>query len=277
MTVTRILPTSGSGAAYMAKVKEEVEALWAAASCPLTGAAGTNTITAQALYPLDANRAGQKFTFLPANANTGAVTLNIDGMGALPLTDETGAALPAGRLSPSRVEQIVNMGAQFRLLASGGSGSAQTLLRAVFALQQPKGTHGGSATGAARTRYPFNATVLNDIPGLSIDTVTNIGRLTVPAGTFDIEARCLFYGTGHGGIYLRNITDAADVTGLVRSSMISPGHAHLAGKATFAVSKQIEIQYYCNNSRATDGLGIAINDGGNAAEQFGWIEFRSQQ
>lgn len=49
----------------------------------LSSVLGTNTITARvSSLPLSAYATGQVFTFLPSNANTGAATVNIDGVGA---------------------------------------------------------------------------------------------------------------------------------------------------------------------------------------------------
>lgn len=57
----------------------------------LSSTLGTNTLTARiAALPLSAYAVGQVFTFFPAQQNTGAVTLNIDGIGA-------GAVQNAGR------------------------------------------------------------------------------------------------------------------------------------------------------------------------------------
>jgi hypothetical protein len=44
--------------------------------------AGTNTITAVAAPVIPAYAAGQLFSFIPANTNTGATTINIDSLGA---------------------------------------------------------------------------------------------------------------------------------------------------------------------------------------------------
>ena len=65
----------------------------------LTGTAGTNTITATAT-PTPAYTIGQRFTFLPANTNTGATTLNISSLGA-GAVQWGGAALVGGELVAS--------------------------------------------------------------------------------------------------------------------------------------------------------------------------------
>jgi hypothetical protein len=64
----------------------------------LGSVAGTNTITATAATTLTAHVAGDLLTFVPANDNTGAVTLNVDtiGAGAVQLN---GAALVGAELN----------------------------------------------------------------------------------------------------------------------------------------------------------------------------------
>lgn len=64
----------------------------------LASVAGTNTITASMTPDLDAYAAGMRVIFTPANTNTGATTLNIDGLGALDVQKFSGTALVAGDL-----------------------------------------------------------------------------------------------------------------------------------------------------------------------------------
>lgn len=64
----------------------------------LKSIAGTNTITADMDPELGAYSAGMMVVFTPANTNTGATTINIDGLGALDIQKESGGALIAGDL-----------------------------------------------------------------------------------------------------------------------------------------------------------------------------------
>jgi len=269
MTASRTTPLSGNGATYVGRVKEEVEALAQFSNCPLTSLAGVNTITATALYALDMNRAGQKFSFLPPAPNTGNVTLNIDGKGALPVRDASGNELPAGYFSTLRLETVINMGTEFRLTMNPGSSGGPTLLRAVFAYTKTSGVNGGANVGGSvRTRYPFNTVISNTIPGMTLDAATNIGRISAPARAYgNVFAAMLI---------LRNISDAADVPGCVGPSMYcnSGGTVSLFGKATFAATKSLDLQYATANGTA-NGLGNAVGESGGTAEIYGVIEFTS--
>lgn len=85
----------------------------------LSSVAGTNTITASSAITITAYTAGQHFNFIPANTNTGAVTVNIDGVGAINLykRSSTGlVALVANDLPANCVASVVYDGTQLELL-----------------------------------------------------------------------------------------------------------------------------------------------------------------
>lgn len=72
----------------------------------LTNVAGTNTVTAEADPALTAYAVGQMFHFTPANTNSGAVTLNIDGLGA-GAVQLNGDALTGGELGQDKPAIVV--------------------------------------------------------------------------------------------------------------------------------------------------------------------------
>ena len=63
---------------------------------PLTNVAGTDTITAEGTPTILAYVDGQIYTLQAVNTNTGAITLNIDGVGAKSVTKNLVTALVAG-------------------------------------------------------------------------------------------------------------------------------------------------------------------------------------
>lgn len=105
---------------YATRVKEEVSALWQRSIDTLASVAGTNTITAMAGATLIAYGAGVSFWLTPANTNTGAVTLNVDGLGARNVRDRAGVALPAGALVAGTRYLLVDDGTQFRVAVHDG-------------------------------------------------------------------------------------------------------------------------------------------------------------
>jgi hypothetical protein len=82
----------------------------------LTSPAGTNTITATASLGMSAYVTGQRFFFVAPAANTGAVTLNINAIGAKSVTKSGTTALLAGDIVSGSVVQVVYDGTQFQLL-----------------------------------------------------------------------------------------------------------------------------------------------------------------
>lgn len=89
---------------------------------PLSSVAGTNTITANAAN-ITAYTSGQRFTFIPANSNTGASTLNITSLGAKNIF-LNGAALVGYELRKNCPVHVHYDGTQFNILAGahGGDG-----------------------------------------------------------------------------------------------------------------------------------------------------------
>ena len=80
----------------------------------LGAVAGTNAITASATPAITAYALGQKFSFLPAAANTGAVTIAINGLAAKAITKFGTDPLVAGDL-PIAATEIFYDGTQFQL------------------------------------------------------------------------------------------------------------------------------------------------------------------
>ena len=96
----------------------------------LTGISGTNTIVATAPLAMSAYATGQTFTFIPAGNNTGAVTININSIGAKSITKSGSIALASGDIVANVPYQIFYDGTQFQLLAAtynqGGTSAVTT-------------------------------------------------------------------------------------------------------------------------------------------------------
>src|SRR5690606_284832 len=86
---------------------------------PLVTAGGTaNALTiTSAGEAVEAYTAGQRVHFKAAAANTGAVSLNVDGLGVKSLKRANGTATEADDLQPGCVYQAVYDGSDFRLAA----------------------------------------------------------------------------------------------------------------------------------------------------------------
>lgn len=87
----------------------------------LSGVSGTNTITATGNPTIASYVAAMYFTFVPANANTGATTMNIDGLGAKNILKRSTSglvALVADDLQVGIEYIIIYDGTQFQLVNS---------------------------------------------------------------------------------------------------------------------------------------------------------------
>lgn len=112
----------------------------------LATVAGTDTITASLSPALTAYANGQIFTLIPANTNTGAVTININGLGAKALTKNGSTALVAGDLVAGVEYSLQYDGTRFQKVAGSdyaksGANSDITSLSAVTSV------NGGSLAG----------------------------------------------------------------------------------------------------------------------------------
>lgn len=87
---------------------------------PLSSVSGTNTLTASAPSNITAYATGQVYTFIATGANTGAVTLNINSIGAKAVTKNGTTALVTGDLVSGTAYQVIYDGTQFQLSGSGG-------------------------------------------------------------------------------------------------------------------------------------------------------------
>lgn len=134
------------------------------------GTADAITLTTSPLTT--AYTAGEAHTFVTSGANTGAVTINVNALGAKALKTPSGAALVAGDLPAAAVVGIVYDGTDFRIAAQAGdyvtvSGDTMT---GALTLPSSDPTDPNHAT---RKAY-VDARVLK-----SGDTMT--GNLTVPS------------------------------------------------------------------------------------------------
>ena len=108
--ITGLAPgPSGTDAANLSQVQGSTAKL-------LQSVTGTDTITAAMVPALTSYSAGQMFYFVAAGDNTGAVTINIDSLGAKSVTRDGSTALVAGDIVSGEVALIVYDGTRFQLL-----------------------------------------------------------------------------------------------------------------------------------------------------------------
>lgn len=82
----------------------------------LSNVTGTNTIAATGTPTVTTYATGATYSFIPANDNTGAVTIAIDGLTAKAISKNNGTALSAGDLQAGKLALIEYDGTRFQLL-----------------------------------------------------------------------------------------------------------------------------------------------------------------
>jgi hypothetical protein len=144
---------------------------------------GTDTLTGSLTPALTAYAAGNQFSFVVANTNTGAVTINIDGNGAKSITRTGSTALVAGDMVAGQVVLIEYDGTRFQLL----NGNSFTNLN-VSGNETIGGTltYGGvtltnAVTGTGKMVLDTSPTIAT--PTVTNPTVTNYVESVVAIGT----------------------------------------------------------------------------------------------
>ena len=139
---------------------------------------GTDTLTGPLTPALTAYAAGNQFSFVVANTNTGAVTINIDGVGSKSITRTGSTALVAGDMVAGQVVLIEYDGTRFQLL----NGNSFTNLNV-----SGNETIGGTLTyGGVTLTNAVTGTgkmVLDTSPTVNNPTVTNYVESVVAIGT----------------------------------------------------------------------------------------------
>lgn len=138
---------------------------------------GTDTITAGLTPALTVYTTGDTFSFVVANTNTTAVTINIDSLGAKAITRDGSTALTAGDLVAGEVVMIVYDGTRFQVINPNA-----------FTNLKVSGTLGvtGAATLSSTLDVTGTTTVTNltasgtgTIPTLNTTGTATIGTLNV--------------------------------------------------------------------------------------------------
>lgn len=105
----------------------------------LTSVSGADTIAGTATPAIAAYAAGQRFVFVAAGANTGAVTLNVNGVGAVGVKKgSASAALAGGDIPANALVEVIYLTApstQFRVIGvSGGTAGLPATLASLEGL-----------------------------------------------------------------------------------------------------------------------------------------------
>lgn len=162
-------------------------------------------------------------------------------------------------------------------LSGGGDLTAdRTLTVAIPTLyiedQKASGTHGGPSVAGVWTQRDLNTVVTNSISGASLSS----NRITLPAGTYFVEASAPVHMGNNHKVKLYNYTDSADIlTGTSEQSAVGDNcttRSFLKGVFTLDAVHEIELRHRVAATVATYGFGVASNMG--VIEVYSQIEIR---
>lgn len=127
---------------------------------------------------------------------------------------------------------------------------------------ESQGTDAGTLNNAVYNTRPLNQEVTNTIPGASL--ASNL--ITLPAGTYDIDARAQSFASGVCFLRLYNVDDASQImkgqNAETRSATATQQNILMRGRFTLAAEKDIRLDHYSAGAQTTNGMGQANNISG---------------
>ena len=123
---------------------------------------------------------------------------------------------------------------------------------AIFNETQSAATAGGASVTGSFIKRTLNTTIINEITSATLTSSV----ISLPAGTYLVNASAPFYESNEIKIILRNTTDSADTILGQSQYATTNGTATLNGQFTIAGTKNFEVQYRCSSARATIGIGV---------------------
>jgi hypothetical protein len=126
--------------------------------------------------------------------------------------------------------------------------------------EKSQGTNGGSSSSGNNTRV-LNTVKTNEISGASLASNT----ITLPSGTYFINAYAPGYQTYEHKLRLRNTTDSSytleGVSMFLSADYNGGGVTCLFGRFTITAQKDFQLYNYISAATASNGLGRASSQG----------------
>jgi len=223
-------------------------------------AGGTaNALTASFTPPVTAYGAGLILLVKFASANSGAATINANGLGTKPILRADGSALLAGDLPANGVGLLANDGTNFYLV--GGTAGGAPSSRGpdiIIADERPASTASSPPTGT----FSWNLRALNTVqyqstPGLVTLSANKIKFLG--AGTWLVRWVAHGMGLDDAQSRLNNVTSGAKTYGLTVGQASTPLSSQTStGVAVMTVAANDEIQL---EMWITQGMGSGVDWG----------------
>jgi hypothetical protein len=207
-TVTANIPMStykftGLGVGSAATDSANLSQVQSTVTKLLTSVSGADTITAVGAPVVAAYAAGQMFYFVATGDNTGAVTLNIDALGAKAVTRDGSVALAAGDIKSGEVVVVVYDGTRFQVVSQLNSAGDARFANVSIASSLYVG---GVSTFVGNAGFSANVSIAS---ALSVGGVAAITGATTIGGNLTLNG-----GTANGVLYLNGSKVATGGTAL---------------------------------------------------------------
>lgn len=125
--------------------------------------------------------------------------------------------------------------------------------------QRSTGTNAGTFTGGS-----FITRILNNALGDPAHITLSNNQITILPGTYLISISAPAYNVGNHQIRLQNVTDGiTEKYGSSGASSVAQTHSCIEHRIVLNTAKTFEIQHWAENTRSSDGLGIASGIAGN--------------
>lgn len=187
-------------------------------------------------------RGASAFERLPAG--TSGYLLKTNGAGANP-------SWSAGNKATTSSLGNVQIGSGLSVDASGILSQPIS----IFNETQASAANGGTFTSGAWRQRVLNTTLINQT-GATLSS----NQITLPAGTYEINASCPASQVNNHKARLQNITDGTTtINGTSEYAYTALGintRSVITGVFTISSSKVFELEHYCNLTYATYGFGV---------------------
>ena len=125
--------------------------------------------------------------------------------------------------------------------------------------EKSAGTDGGSSSGGSVQTRDLNTVVTNEITGASLGS----NQITLPSGTYYIEAYTHGYACNKHRLFLYNVTDSSYTilgsTGYARTSNAHQTITKVVGRFTIAAQKVFDLRQYFGSTQSGSGFGVSEN------------------
>jgi len=186
---------------------------------------GTDTIALSASRTMTAYAQGDLYTFKAGGTNTGAITLNVDSLGAKDV-QFNGAACTGGEIVSGLMYSVVYDGTQFQLLNASSYPAIDITTLEVTNIKAKDGTAAltiANSTGQVTASAQFNATTIDttNIESTNIKAKDGTAALTIADSTGQVTASANFI-----------VSVADDTNAALRVTQTGTGNALLIEDAT---------------------------------------------